>query len=28
LVGVVRDGKKNESKREDFGFLKEKESWC
>jgi len=26
LVGVVRDGKKNESKREDFGFLKEKES--
>jgi len=25
-VGVVRDGKKNESKREDFGFLKERES--
>jgi hypothetical protein len=26
LVGVVRDGKKNESKREDFCFLKERES--
>jgi len=25
-VGVIRDGKKNESKREDFGFLKERES--
>jgi hypothetical protein len=25
LVGVISDGKKNESKREDFGFLKERE---